>query len=66
MNVLSHSVMPDFVTPWTITHQAPLPMKISRQEHWNGVPFPTSGNLPDPGIETVSPMLLPWQVDSLQ
>ena len=54
VNVLSHSVMSDFVTPWTIAHQAPLPMKFSRQEYWSGVPFPTLGNLPDPGIETVS------------
>ena len=66
VNVLSHSVMSDFVTPWTIAHQAPLPMKFSRQEYWSGVPFPTLGNLPDPGIETVSLVLLHWQVESLQ
>ena len=39
-----------FATPWTIAHQAPLSMKFSRQEYWHGVPFPTLGDLPDPGI----------------
>ena len=33
-----------FVTPWTVACQAPLPMKFSRQEHWSGLPFPTSVN----------------------
>ena len=35
-------------------HQAPLSIKFSRQEYWNGLPFPTPGNLPDPGIEPTS------------
>ena len=39
-----------FVTPWTVAHQAPLP----RQEYWSGLPFPSPGDLPDPGIEAVS------------
>ena len=37
--------------------QAPLFMGFPRQEYWNGLPFPSPGNLPDPGIETVSPAL---------
>ena len=44
-----------FVTPWTVTHQAPLSMGFSRQGYWSGLPFPPPGNLPDPGIEPVSP-----------
>ena len=44
-----------FVTPWTVAHQAPLSMEFSGQEYWSGLPFPTPGNLPDPGIEPVSP-----------
>ena len=41
-----------FVTPWTVAHQA-LSTK-DRQEYWNGLPFPTPGDLPHPGIETES------------
>ena len=44
-----------FVTPWTVACQAPLSMGFSRQEYWNGLPFPPPGNFPDPGIETTSP-----------
>ena len=44
-----------FVTPLTVAHQAPLSMGFSRQEYWSGLPFPTSGPLPDPGIEPASP-----------
>ena len=44
-----------FVTPWTVAHQAPLSMGFSRQEYWNGLPFPFPGDLPDPGIESTSP-----------
>ena len=39
------------VTPWTIIHQAPLPMGLSRQEYWRGLPFPSLGDLPDPGMD---------------
>ena len=39
-----------FGTPWTAPHQAPLSMGFSRQEYWNGLPFPSPGDLPDPGI----------------
>ena len=38
-------------TPWTVAHQAPLSMGFSRQEYWSGLPFPSPGDLPDPGIE---------------
>ena len=40
-----------FVAPWTVGCQAPLSMGFPRQEYWRGVPFPTPGDLPDPGIE---------------
>ena len=50
------------VTPWTIAHQAPLSMEFSRQEYWIWLPFPSPGDLPDPGIEPTSPAL---QADSL-
>ena len=43
-----------FVTPWTAAHQAPLSLKFSRHEYWSGLPFPTPGDLPDPGIEPES------------
>ena len=43
-----------FVTSWTVVHQAPLSMRFPRQEYWSGLPFPTSGDLPQPGIEPVS------------
>ena len=46
--------------PWTIACQAPLSMKFSRQEYWSGLPCPPPRDLPDPGIEPVSPTL---QVD---
>ena len=46
-----------FVTPWAIAHQSPLPMESSRQEYQGGLPFPTPGDLPDPGIEPASPAL---------
>ena len=46
-----------FVTLWTVARQAPLSMGFSRQEYWSGLPFPTPGDLPDPGIEPVSPVL---------
>ena len=43
-----------FETPRTVTCQAPLAMAFFRQEYWSGLTFPTSGDLPDPGIELVS------------
>ena len=43
------------VTPWTIARQAPLSLGFSRQECWSGLPCPPPGDLPDPGIQSVSP-----------
>ena len=40
-----------FVTPWTAAHQAPLSMRFSRQGYWSGLPFPSPGDLPNPGIK---------------
>ena len=45
------------------SHQAPLSMEFSRQEYWNGLPFPSPGDLPNPGIKPISPT---FQVDSLR
>ena len=45
-----------FVTLRTVFHQTPLLMRFSRQEYWSGLPCPTSGGLPDPGIEPASLM----------
>ena len=53
---------PTLVTPWTGAHQAPRSMGFSRQEYWSGLPFPSSGDLLDPGIEPGFPAL---QADSL-
>ena len=47
-----------FATLWTTAHQAPLSMGFSRQEYWNGLPYPPPGDLPDPGTEPVSLMSL--------
>ena len=46
-----------FATPWSIAHQAPLSMGFSRQEYWSGLPFPSPGDLPNPGIEPRPPTL---------
>ena len=51
-----------FATLWTVAHQAPLSMGFSRQEYWSGLPFPSPGDLPNPGIEPGSPAL---QADAL-
>ena len=50
---LSHAQL--FVTPWIVAHQVPLSMEFSKQEYWSGLPFPTPGNLPNPGIKPTSP-----------
>ena len=44
-----------FATPWTAAYQAPPSMRFSRQGYWSGVPFPSPGDLPNPGIEPGSP-----------
>ena len=46
-----------FATPWTVAYQASPSMGFSRQEYWSGLPFPSPGNLPGPGIEPGSPAL---------
>ena len=58
----SCSVVSDSATPWTVARQAPLSMGFSRQEYWSGLPFPSPGDLPNPGIEPGSPAL---QADAL-
>ena len=49
--------MSDSVIPWTVTHQAPLSMGLSRQEYWSGLPFPSPRDLLNPGLEPTSPIL---------
>ena len=46
-----------FVTPWTVAHQAPRSMGFPRQESWSGLPGPSPGDLPYPGIERASPAM---------
>ena len=46
--------MSDSATPWTVALQAPLSMGFSRQEYWSGLPFPSPGDLPNPGIKPKS------------
>ena len=60
VKLLSHVRL--FAAPWTVAYQAPLSMGFSRQEYWSGFPFPSPGDLPNPGIEPGSPAL---QADSL-
>ena len=57
LSVMFDSLQP----PSTVAHQGPLSMEFSRQEYWSALPFPSPGDLPDPGIEAQSPAL---QVDS--
>ena len=60
MKSLSRSRL--FATPQTVAYQAPLSMEFSRQEYWSEEPFPSPGDLPNPGIKPGSPAL---QADSL-
>ena len=46
-----------FATPWTVAYQDPQSMGFSRQEYWSGLPLPSPGDLPNPGIEPRSPAL---------
>ena len=59
LSLSSASVVSDSATPWTVTRQAPLSMGFSRHEYWSGLPFPSPGDLPNPGIEPGSPT---WQL----
>ena len=60
VNSLSHVQL--FATPWTVAYQAPHSMGFSRQEYWSGLPFPSPGDLPNPGIEPESSA---FQADAL-
>ena len=60
MKLLSRARL--FATPQTVAYQAPQSMEFSRQEYWSGLPFPSPGDLPNPGIEPRSPAL---QADAL-
>ena len=51
---------PTLWNPWTVVCQDPLSVGFSMQEYWNGLPFPSPGDLPDPGIEPRSPKLQGW------
>ena len=62
MKVKSLSRVQLFATLWTVAHQAPPSMGFSRQEYWSRLPFPSPGDLPDPGTEPRSPTL---QADAL-
>ena len=53
--VLSHVQL--FATPWTVARKAPVSMEFSRQEFWSGLPFPSPGDLPDPGTKPKPPAL---------
>ena len=62
VKVLVAQLLQLFVTPWTVAHQVPLSMRFFFwQEYWKGLPFPSPGDLPNPGIELGSPAL---QADS--
>ena len=63
LGCVSRSIMSDsFASSWSVANQAPLSLGFSRQEYWSGLPFPTPGDLPNPGIKARSPAL---QADSL-
>ena len=62
VKVKSFSHVRLFAVPWTVAYQAPPSMEFSRQEYWSGLPFPSPGDLPDPGIKPIFPAL---QADAL-
>ena len=55
LSCIAKVVSDSFVTPWTIACKVPLSMQFPRHEYCNGLPFPSPGDLPDPGIEPVNP-----------
>ena len=64
--MLSHfSRVQLFATPWTVVHQASPSMEFSRHEYWSGLPFPSPGDLPNPGNELMSSVAAALQMDSL-
>ena len=62
VKVKSLSCVQVFATPWMVAYQAPRSMGFSRQEYWSGLPFPSPGDLPNPGITPGTPAL---QTDAL-
>ena len=62
VKLLSHVQL--FVIPWTTAYQAPPSMEFSRQVYWGGLPFPSPGDLPNPGIEPRSPTLQAYTLSS--
>ena len=58
----THSSNLAWKTPWTVACKVPLSVEFSKQQYWSGLPFPSPGDLPDPGIEPGSPTL---QADAL-
>ena len=62
MRVLVSKSCLTLYAPWVVAHQAPLSMEFFRQEYWSGLPFPSPGDLPNPGIEPGSPAM---QADAL-
>ena len=56
LSMLSRSIVSDSATPWAVAPQSSLSVEFSRQEDWSGLPFHLPGNLPGPGIESVSPV----------
>ena len=61
--MLSRAVVSNSVIPWTVGHQAPLSMGFSRQEYWDGLPFPPPGDLLEPVIKPSSPESPAFEVD---
>ena len=55
--IVAKSCLDSFATSWIVAHQTPLSMGFPRQEYWSGLPFPSPGDLLDPGIEPTSPAL---------
>ena len=55
--VLHHSVVSDSAKLWTVVSQAPLSLGFSKHKYWSGLPFPSPGHLPNPGIKAASPEL---------
>ena len=62
---VAQSCLTLFVISWTVVHQASLSMGFSRQEYWSGLPFPSPGDFPEPGIKPGSPVSPALQADSL-
>ena len=63
--LVAQSCLTLFVISRTVAHQASLSMEFSRQEYWSGLPFPSPGDLPDPGIKPGSPVSPALQADFL-